>query len=85
MSDLSKPAECIEWIRDWRKGANPVSAERAFRRALEEQSNNLANIKFSIAFGAKYGNAMIWSSIVISEYERSVAMLKRAVESGHYQ
>ncbi len=91
MSNLANPVECREWIMDWRKEGNPRQTEREFRRALDEQTANLANVKVSRAFAMSLGGgiaswrAEIYSDESIHNYERSVAMLKRAVDSGHYQ
>ena len=81
MSNLANPVECREWIQSWRADGEPERCERVFKRALQEQSTNLANIKAS-AWERRFLESR---GIDVRAYERSVAMLQRAVDSGHYQ
>ena len=81
MSNLANPVECREWIQSWRADGEPERCERVFKRALQEQTENLARVKDNVVtsrFLSRHG-------IDVQKYERSVAMLQRAVDSGHYQ
>jgi hypothetical protein len=41
VSDLSRVAECVDWIRAWRREASPARAARVITLAAVEQELNL--------------------------------------------